>query len=356
MAAINFGSAVTLAEAAQLVINCEDTVFGFMGEPGIGKSSMMGEFEKHFGPNYSYAYIDCSTVDLGDIAMPAVNHESKITEYYPNERFKLHEGKPVIIMLDEFGKAAQPVQNMLHPLLESRRPRLGNVPLPEGSRVFITSNLASDGVGDQLKAHTLNRISRVVVRKSSSDEWLAWAVNNGVDGVVMAWVNQFPHCMSSYTEGGQESNPYIYNPKKMQNAYVSPRSLERASRILRNRDKCASGAIIAALCGTLGESAARDMMAYVDYQDQLPSWDSIIKEPTKAHVPEAPGACAVMIFGAITKVTRENIEPFMNYLERFEPEWQAAFCMNLSKNPEKQSVGFTSKAFHSWIHRNNDIL
>ena len=304
-------------------MSCPDTVFCFRGEPGIGKSSMMGVFEEAYGDNYSYAYIDCSTIDLGDIAMPAVDHANKITEYYPNARFQLHTGKPVIIMLDEFGKAPQPVQNMLHPLLESRKKRLGDKYLPAGSRIFITSNLNSDGVGDNLKAHTLNRVTSVNVRKPDSDEWLGWAMNNNIDGVVMAWVNQFPHCLASYTDGLQESNPYPYNPKKVQMAYVSPRSLEGASRIVRNRSQLSENALVSALTGTLGEAAARDMQAFVEYQDQLPAWDAIIKSPTAAVVPNSPGACAVMVFGAIQKVDQSSITPFMEYMERFEPEWRS---------------------------------
>lgn len=356
MSTLNFGSTVSLKEAASLVMHCPETVFCFQGEPGIGKSSMMRVFEEAYGDNYSYAYIDCATVDLGDIAMPAVNHESKITEYYPNSRFQLHTGKPVIIMLDEFGKAPQPVQNMLHPLLESRKKRLGDRYLPEGSRVFIATNLSSDGVGDNLKAHTRNRVSMVTVRKPDADEWLEWGVSNNIEGVVMAWVNQFPHCLASYTDGLQESNPYVFNPKKVQTAYVSPRSLEGASRIVRNRDKITDNALTTSLTGTLGEAAARDMQAFIEYQDQLPSWEAIIKTPHSVNVPDSPGACAVMIFGAIQKVDRETITPFMEYVERFEAEWQAAFAINLSKNPDKQRVAYQSTKFRDWCLKNEDIL
>ena len=48
-----------------------------------------------------------------------MNRELGVTEYYPNSRFGMHTDKPVLMMLDEFTKAAEPVKNMLHPLLES---------------------------------------------------------------------------------------------------------------------------------------------------------------------------------------------------------------------------------------------
>jgi hypothetical protein len=356
MAAISFGSTVSLTEAADLIIHCPTNKFLLRGEPGIGKSSLMGAFESYFGDAYSYAYFDCVNKDLGDVAMPSINREDRVTEFFPNAVFQLQKGKPMVIMLDEFTKAPQPIQNMLHPMLEARNPRLGDMPLPAGSIVFLTGNLASDGVNDSLKAHTLNRVTMVTVRKSNADEWLAWAVNHNIDPVVMAWVNQFPHCMESYISGDQDGNPYIFNPKKMQGACVTPRSLQLVSPIIANRDKLTPGAMLSAMIGTIGESAARDMHAYVEYQDQLPTWDNIVTNPKSAKVPDAPGACAVLVFGAVTKVDKITIAPFMEYVARMEPEWQAAFAINIAKNPDKQRVAFTAQKFREWVLVNEDIL
>jgi len=356
MSTITFGNTVSLKEAATLIASVPEVRFCLVGEPGIGKSSIMGMLENVFGDGYAYAYFDCAQKDLGDIAMPSLNREMRVTEYFPNAGLHLQSGKPVVIMLDEFGKAPAPVQNMLHPLLESHNPRLGDIPLPEGSIVFLTSNLASDGVGDVIKAHTLNRIVRLHVRKPDAEDWLDWAVNNGIDPVVMAWVRQFSHALASYLDAGEQSNPYIYNPKAVQGAFVSGRSLERASYIVSRRDKYGPNALIAALSGAVGESAARDMEAFVAYQDQLPSWENIIRNPQSAAVPESAGACAVLVFSAIAKVQKETMTAFMEYLERFESEWQATFAINIAKNPARQAVAFSCRAFAELVRKNEDIL
>lgn len=356
MSTINFGTVVTLDEAATLIRTCPDNRFFLRGEPGIGKSSIMGAFKRHFGDAYAYAYFDCAQKDLGDIAMPSINREEKVTEYFPNAVLQLQTGKPVIIMLDEFTKAPQPVQNMLHPLLEAHNPRLGDIMLPEGSIVFLTGNMASDGVGDNIKAHTLNRVTTVTVRKPTAEEWLGWAVNNDIDPVIMAWVDRFPHALDSYLDGDQSGNPYIFNPKKMQGAFVSPRSLERVSNVVKKREQNTANAILAAMIGTIGESGARDMHAFVEYQDQLPTWDAVIADPKKATLPDSPGACAVMVFGGVARVDATSITPFMEYVERMEPEWQAAFAINLAKNPAKHSVAFKSPKFRDWCYQNEDIL
>ena len=114
--------------------------------------------------------------------------------------------------------------------------------------------------------------------------------------------------------------------------------------------------LVAGLKGTIGEAAARDMQAFIAYQDQLPSWKTIIDDPQHTMVPDSPGACSVLVFGAIQKVDSKSIDPFMDYMERFEPEWQAAFAINVAKNSAKQAVAFGSKKFAEWLLQNEDLL
>jgi len=355
MAELNFGKTVTLAQAAQLILATPMNRYLLQGEAGIGKSSLLKTLSKSL-PNHEVAYLDVPNMDLGDIAMPVINHENKTTAYYPNSRFKVHTGNPVITMLDEFTKGAEPVKNMLHPLLEVANPRLGDISVNPNSIIFLTGNLGSDGLGDSLKAHSRNRIIPLTVRKPNAEEWMEWAMNNNVAPEVIAWVRQFPHALASYLEGNQGDNPYIYNPKKVQLAFVSPRSLERVSEIVKVRNLIDTDTLIAGMTGAVGESASRDMQAYIDYADQLETFENVVKNPRTARVPDSAGACAIMIFGAIASVTKESIGGFMEYLDRFEPEWQACFAINIAKNPAKQSIAFSSSKFADWVQQNEDLL
>ena len=358
MSEVMFGKTITLKQAAQLIKTNPETRFLLQGEPGIGKSSILEEIADSLG--YEYAYIDVPNMDLGDIAMPVIDHETRTTRYYPNARFKVHEGKPVVIMLDEFTKGADPVKNMLHPMLEKANPRLGDLTLPkDGPRqtiVFLTGNLTTDGVGDSLKAHSRNRLVPVTIAKPTAEEWIEWGINHGVEAEVLAWANQYPHIFASYTDPAQADNPYIYNPRKHQNAFVSPRSLATASNIVRARKELDADTIIAALTGAIGEAGARDMQAYIEFADQLPTWEATIKDPAKTKIPSSPGACAIVVFGAISRITKETITPFMEYLERFDAEWQAVFAINIAKTPSKQSIAFSCKAFADWVAKNQDLL
>jgi len=354
MAEINFGKTVTLKQAVNLIVTNPETRFMLRGEPGIGKSSMLEQIAERLG--YDHAYIDVPNMDLGDVAMPVIDHETRTTKYYPNARFKIHNGKPLVMMFDEFSKGADPVKNMLHPCLEKKNPRLGDVSLDNRTVVFLTGNLSTDGVGDTLKAHTRNRIVEITVAKPTSEEWINWAIEKDVSPEVIAWVNRFPQVLASYTDGGQGDNPYIFNPRKTQNAFVSPRSLETASNIVKTRKDNDPDAVIAALTGAIGESGARDMQAYIEFADQLPTWEATIRDPKNTPVPTSSGACAIVVFGAIARIDKVTITPFMEYLKRFDAEWQAVFAINLSKTQSKQSIAFSCKAFSEWVALNQDLL
>ena len=345
---------VTVNQAADLAIACPNNRFMLQGEPGIAKSSTIKIIQEKTG--YAACYIDVPNMDLGDIAMPIIDHETKTTKYYPNARFQFHLGKPVIIMLDEFSKGADPVKNMLHPLLEVVNPRLGDVPVPPGSIIFMTGNLSSDGVGDGLKAHTKMRITVVEISKPTAKEWLVWAADNAISPVVMAWVDRNPHALASYRDGDQQGNQYIFMPNTVQGAVVTPRTLELASNIIKMRSSFDHAALQAALTGTVGAPAANSIAAFIAHQDSLPSWKDIIEQPHRTRLPTEQGALAVLVFGAIERVERSSLPQFLDYISRAEEEWQTIFCLGLARSKTKQAVAFTCKAFSDWAVKNEDLL
>jgi MoxR-like ATPase len=189
-------------QAAALILANPNVRYMLRGEPGVGKSMIAAAIAEATG--YDLSMVDVPNLDLGDVAMPVIDHEHKVTRYYPNARFGLTTGKPVVICLDEFTKGADPVKNMLHPMLEVFRPRLGDFAIPEGSIIFMTGNMDTDGVGDGLAQHTRQRVVELVVRKSNATEWLQWAAANGIHPVVMAWVDSYPQALASYLDGAHQ--------------------------------------------------------------------------------------------------------------------------------------------------------
>jgi hypothetical protein len=260
-----------------------------------------------------------------------------------------------MIFIDEFTKpSSMAVQNMLHPLLNERR--IGGFNLHPDSIVVTAGNNSTDGVGDMLKAHSLNRITILPVRKPTADEWIEWGASNDIAAEALAWVKAYPHALASYKHAGQEENPYIFNPKIPQRSFVSPRSLHRASNILLKRHLITRNALIAGLTGSIGEAGARDMLAYVEVADSLPTWQEVIDDPKGCKLPSSPAALNIMAYGAMQRIDRANISKWFEYLKRTPKELQSVFCLSTSKHPEKKQILMTSGAFVTWMRENQYLF
>jgi hypothetical protein len=353
MSLINFGKTVSLMDFAHAVAECGHlvTLVG-EGEMGIGKSAMLKEVAKRL-PTHLPAYIDCTLLDLGDFALPYTVEENgiRVTRFAPNARFRFHEGKPVIIMLDEIGKAMGAVKNVLMTLMNEGR--VGDQFVPEGSRIFATTNLGAENLGDLLQPHQRNRICSVRIRKPDADEWIDnYAINSDIAPEIIAWVKQFPHALAAGDDPAQRENPYInIIGQTKTGAVVTPRSLEKASHIAKRRAVLGDELTISMLTGVIGESAARDMQAFFTVVDKLPTWDAIIASPSTAKLPDDTIARCICVFGAITRVQKDTLSKWMTYVQRMDKEWQALFAKSVMKS-DKQSFCVTNKDFKDWALAN----
>lgn len=341
---------VTLSQAARLIaaLGSTNTVL-LEGQPGIGKSAILKMLAPLF-PEHVVAYIDCANLDLGDLAMPVVDQVRMVTHYAPNARFGVsrEQTRPVLLMLDELGKAPKPVMNMLLPVLHEGR--LGDLMLPPGSIRFATTNLRTDGVGDNVPAHGYNRMIPLNVANPTSDEWLSWAVQNAIDPLVMNFAQENPQVFERYdmqgARAGKDANPYIFDPVRGNTrAFVSPRSLEAASNIVKQREVIGD-AMLPALAGAIGEPAARLMEAQVRLDDQLPRLAEVLKTPTKAKLPNSPGAYFLMAFKLAAIADADNLDTLMTYVDRWTAfEASTLFITTLAMNPQKVQMAVRIKGF-----------
>ena len=361
---INLTSRVSLSEAADIVVAIGNTNTCYLvGEPGIGKTAMHDEVAKRTG--FTPVYMDGPNLELGDVGVPVPNHETKTTHFYLNEHWGLHKDEPLVIFIDEFTKAQQAVQNMLHPLLNERRVPSGKKLHPD-SIVMIAGNLNTDGVGDVLKAHTNQRVTKIHVDKpragfnadGSVDEgsWGMYAIRNNVEPTVIAFIKEYPQALASYLDGGQAENHHIFNPRKPDQSCCSPRTLVKASNIIKNRLKFSHNALKTALEGTIGAYSARELLAYLDVADSLPTWDQIVNNPSTAQVPSSPAALCILAFNALQRLDRNNISKWFEYMKRTPKELQSVFCLSAMKNDDKKSLVMTSAPFVTWMRENQYLF
>ncbi len=339
-------------QAAALVLANPNVRYMLRGEPGVGKSMIAAAIAQATG--YALSMVDVPNLDLGDVAMPVIDHENKVTRYYPNARFGLTTGEAVVICLDEFTKGADPVKNMLHPMLEVFRPRLGDLDIPDGSIIFMTGNMDTDGVGDGLAQHTRQRVVELIMRKPNATEWLQWAAANGIHPVVMAWVDRYPQALASYLDGA--NNEFIFHPANPQDNVVSPRTLEISSRIVWQMEHFDGESLVASLTGAAGAPFAESISSFIRFQESLPSVSSITTSPDTAMIPDDAGARAVLTFGLLQHVEKDNLSNILKYLRRMEEEFQVIFCVALARHATKRQIAFTNGDFALWAADNEDLL
>ena len=332
-----------------------EVTFLVQGHLGIRKSALLSTLAERL-PTHTPVYFDCTTKDLGDIMLPNIAdvEDGGYVRFSTNEELGLHLDKPIVLMIDELGKANPAVKNALTRILYERK--MGGYTLHPDSLVFATTNLGTEGVGDMLMAHQWNRITVLTVRKPTHIEWLEWGINNGVDHTLLGWVRDNPQLFQTFDEVKDPAqNPYIFHPRDpSRKAFVTPRSLEKASRIIQQtKGKVDDMVLTAALIGTIGARAAMDLMAFVTMANDLPTLDSIKNSPDKAKVPTSAPAVCMVVYRTLATLEPDWIDAWMTYMERLDLEAQGLFANGVRvKGYRKQAAVMLNRTFTAWVAKN----
>jgi hypothetical protein len=374
MSKINFRDTMSIKELRAFIPAVgDDLTVVVQSEPGCGKTSLLsmiapdnGDKWRKVGDDYpddkyDYIYVDCPVKDMADIGMAIPNHTTKTLEYYVASLFKMSNGKPKVILLDEFMKSPKLMQVIYTRLMLERT--VGDEPLPEvnGRRsiVFATSNNAADMVGDSMLAHAGNRVCIVPMAKPTVDEWLAWATEAGVSRVIRTFVKMFPRSMASYMDGDQDDNPYIFHPKKSSLSFCSPRSLYKADKIVSKRERISENAVMVGLSGTIGMSAAKDMAALLSLDKKLLDVrDEILIDPKNVTVPDDTAAQLMIMFQAVDVLeTQDEVTSFMEFVDRIKSsEIQAVFFTMMMRNARTIRLARNNKNISTWAAANHELF
>ena len=326
------------------------------GHMGTGKSSLLKTLAKEL-PTHTPCYFDCTTKDLGDISIPKLamldGEGSDYVTYATNEELGAHIDGPIILMVDEYGKANPAVKNSMLRLMLERK--IGSYTLHEDSIVFATTNLGAEGVGDLLPPHARNRMTVSTARKPDNMEWIEWGINNDIDHSVLGWAKDNPQLFASFEDvKDPQENPYIYHPRDQRAAFVTPRSLEAASDWLKQRSLYDDQTLTSLLMGTIGDRGAMDLMAFVKLADQLPSLESIKQDPLSAKVPDSAAAVCMVVYRTLASLDKAWLNSWMDYMVRLDKEAQGLFANGVrSPKYSKQSMVMTNRKFTDWAMQNN---
>ena len=339
------------------------------GENGIGKTAIFHALERdpQFA-NHVAVKLDCTQMSDGSVWMPDIDREAGVSRELPNERFGVSKtnqmgvngARPSLVFLDELAKAKQYIKDVLAPIVYEKS--VGNYKMAEGSVVFAGTNLSVEGLGDSIQAHLRNRLVFLTMRKPTQPEWREWAINIGIDPIVIACTDENPHWFDSfldYQDGGKyagkdqsKENDFIFNPLLSQQAYITPRSLHSASDIVAEREHYDTDTLQALLEGTIGRAGAEVMGAFIRFGDETPAFSQIVQSPSTCPIPKNPVAQIITVLKCVTQTrTREEAEACTEYVMRNRRELQSMFANNIA-NSTRAATFVTVKPFQALMNDN----
>lgn len=352
---------LSLQETADLIaaIGDQQTVLA-QGEMGIGKSSILKMLKsKPELKDYLFCYVDITTKDVGDFIVPKIRTLDgvEVCSFIPNEEFGFHmKSKPVVMMLDELGKAKGGVLNACLRLMQERA--LGTYNLHPGSIVFATTNLAIEGIGDNVPPHGRNRVTQVRVAKPTAEELMSHFISKGVNHTIIATIREYPDMLACFEDYEHpQQNTYIFDPREVRLAFVTPRSLERAGYIVERTAALGKHVMAHALKGTVGEKAMHNILTMVDMDTQLVDWDDLVKSPTTVAVPSNGAAACMLVSKAVRRISKETINAWMDFLPRLSKEAQGLFARSVMiEECPTRLVAATNAKFAKWCSDNNYLF
>lgn len=331
-----------------------------IGWPGDGKTSVLKTLEEKYGEEYYYIYLDAPSLETQDIGMTMPNAETKSLEYWINETtFKIRqakaEGKKLCIMIDEGLKASRMVKLAMTKILLEQE--IGNEKLPEGSPVFMTSNDPRMGIGDSMEQHLGNRVCIYYLRKVSTDEYIKYKADRGLDPALGAFLERNDDCLADTTEPSHKDNAMSMNFNQPPRQAVTPRSLCKVNDVIKQRHKYGD-LLQATIAGLCGRQFAERMSAYVNVADKVHTFKDVMDDPKGVSIAENPTILVIQTTTlALAVKTEEEFKKCYDYVERVDKvteEVGQIFKIRMMK--DKKQLFMSDGRAKSWLRDNADLI
>ncbi len=309
----------------------------FKGKPGMGKSDACIEVGHRLGiEDDRILVVHVNNHDVVDFTgVPSV--EDGQTQFNPTEMFyQFREGTGAgLIVLEELPQSSLHHQTWAAGfLLERTTPTFK---LDKDVRFLVTGNRVEDRAGaKQLLTHLSNRMYEFEM-ETSLDDWCAWAMENDVDSVGIAFLRLRPQLLNDF-DASRSVNP-------TQRAWTQlftevPRDLPSDLYMYSCEAK-------------VGEGAAAEWVAAKDLMNKMPSIDSIRLSPDKIEIPEEPAVKYAIATALSMSTEPEAFERDMIYISRMPKEFQLVYVTDaLRLHPKLQQT----KHFIDWAVANKDIF
>lgn len=290
--------------------------------PGIGKSDIIRQIARQY--NLKVIDMRLAQMDPTDLnGLPRFTEEG-FAVYAPFVYFPLEgadpglndEGQPYrgwIIFFDEITSAPKQIQAAAYKIILDRM--IGQHCLHENVVMAAAGNLETDNaVVHQMSTALQSRLIHLdmVVNK---DDWQEWAVQNGIDSRVIAFINFKP---------GQL---YKFVPDSQEHTYPCPRTWTFVSKLITDVPKL-DNSDLAIIAGAVSGGAATEFIEFTRIYDSLPKISEILANPTGVVIPNEPGIKYALSTMLVEHYEKHNAKELTEFLSRLPVE-SRVLCLRM---------------------------
>ncbi|QZN92945.1 AAA family ATPase [Limosilactobacillus panis] len=343
-----------LLTAVPLVMRAGN-VPNIVGDAGIGKSALVNEVARKVGAALFTTVVSLS--EKGDLAIPVppLTSDSFVeTANYgrlANVQFgysatlvqiiKQAEAKPdqpIIWFLDEFNRGSQAVQSELMNLVLQRQ--INALRLPDQVHIVIAENPDSSMAGFSNREYDVavgdaairDRTVRLVMT-TSTDEWMQWAQQRGLNQLVINYLRVHPTRLS------------IINPES-EDLQPTPRAWERVARNLDQLQRLPSSSrqelATDLFSGDLGEEVGTSFAEFVLAQGNELTLEKLrASSAGAAKFAQADEATKFNLLrdwlkkDALSLATETGAAQFNNLLAKVSPDGQVAITHSVGEKGDR---------------------
>ncbi|MDY5211149.1 ATP-binding protein [Intestinibacter sp.] len=242
-----------------------------VGESGIGKTALANKVARDKG--WKLVVIDGNLLKEGEIGgLPTVESyittsaqgckvEKKTTVYAVHTKLReidneIENGNNVLLFIDELNRCEHTVQQELMNLILNRE--INGYKLNENVKILAAMN-PSNEYGADLDYQVVDmdpaQENRFVWLNMESDanEWINWAMNNGIEPKVVEFISTFPEYLHKINDG---------------DINATPRSFERISKTYsvykEKQDSIPKAVFLNVVKGNVGGVIAQEFMSFIN--------------------------------------------------------------------------------------------
>jgi DNA replicative helicase MCM subunit Mcm2 (Cdc46/Mcm family) len=222
----------------------------------------------------------------------------------------IEQGIPCALFLDDLGQATTATQASYMSLMDKLRGKCS---------VIAATNYRTDRAGvSGLLEPVKSRFHTIIEIETDVKAWSAWASENELDPILIAFINDVPDALHEFTASADMVNQ------------PCPRTWYAAHKLLQLG--LPKALLQQAINGAVGAGRGSEFFAYRETYLSLVSVDQILLDPVNAAMPSKPSELYIVALGLAYRANVQTFAQIVTYVERMVKAQHAEYAALLIRD------------------------